>query len=188
MAGGYDQLFFRDFAGRSPIMRACYRSAPLELVQVMLATAKLDSRKRCLLAITAQYGSTAHRWARCDPAVLELLIREHPLAQCATDSSGRTPLQNAALYNRSAAITSLLIHATHSLATSDYAVLIFAIDAVCCENSNLKVSRRSPEPRRGSEFEMGVLAANSFDRNFLIDAVPGMSPWIHLGDFLSRSC
>ena len=41
---------------------------------------------------------------------------------------------------------------------------------------------------RGSEFEMGVLAANSFDRKILIDAVPGMSPWIHLGDFLSRSC
>ena len=41
---------------------------------------------------------------------------------------------------------------------------------------------------RASEFEMGVLAANRFDRKILIDAVPGMSPWIHLGDFLSRSC
>jgi len=41
---------------------------------------------------------------------------------------------------------------------------------------------------RASEFEMGVLAANRFDRNILLDAVPGMSPWIHLGDFLSRSC
>ena len=41
---------------------------------------------------------------------------------------------------------------------------------------------------RASEFEMSVLAANRFDRKILIDAVPGISPWIHLGDFLSRSC
>jgi len=33
-------------------MIACYRSAPLELVQAMITKAKLESRKRCLLAIT----------------------------------------------------------------------------------------------------------------------------------------
>ena len=38
-----------------------------------------------------------------DPAVLELLIREYPLALCATSSSGHTPLQIATLYNHSAA-------------------------------------------------------------------------------------
>ena len=31
--------------------------------------------------------------------------------------------------------------------------------------------------RRASDFEMAVLAANLINRKFLIDAVPGISPW-----------
>ena len=30
---------------------------------------------------------------------------------------------------------------------------------------------------RASDFEMAVLAANLINRKFLIDAVPGISPW-----------
>jgi len=121
-----DQLFFQSQYGVTAIIYACYGSAPLELYQLMITKAKLDSRKRCLLAITASYGRTALHCAAAehsDPAVLELLIREHPLAMCATASNGRTPLQNAINYDRSAAITSLLTDATNALAASDYATL-----------------------------------------------------------------
>ena len=41
---------------------------------------------------------------------------------------------------------------------------------------------------RASEFEMGVLGQNRINRNFLIDAVPGMSPYIRFGSHLSRTC
>jgi len=51
-----EQLFFQSGGGRTAIMIACINSAPLELVQVMITKAKLDSRKRCLLAITNQWG------------------------------------------------------------------------------------------------------------------------------------
>jgi len=64
-------------------MLACLYSAPLELVQLMTTTAKLDSRKRCLLAITSSSGYTVLHWAalyHSDLAVVEALIREHPLA------------------------------------------------------------------------------------------------------------
>ena len=47
-----DQIFYQDQYGVTTIMRACWDSAPLELVQLMITKAKLDSRKRCLLAIT----------------------------------------------------------------------------------------------------------------------------------------
>jgi len=60
-------------------MFACSRSAPLELVQVVIRKAKHDSRKRCLLVITCRNGRTALHYAaedRSDPAVFELLIRE----------------------------------------------------------------------------------------------------------------
>ena len=62
----------------------------------MLAKAKLDSRKRCLLAITDVDRWTALHCAasfHSDLAVVELLIREHPLALSTTISSGFTPLQ-----------------------------------------------------------------------------------------------
>jgi len=65
-----------------------------------------------------------------DPAVavVELLIREHPLALSATDSSGRNPLQIVAtVCNRPAAITSLLTDATNALAASDYAALAASV-------------------------------------------------------------
>jgi len=78
-----DQIFFQGKGGYTAIMRACRSSAPLEIVQVMITMAKLDSRKRCLLAITCNNGLIALHWAawcHSDPAVLELLIREHPLA------------------------------------------------------------------------------------------------------------
>ena len=107
-------------------MFACRHSAPLELVQLMITKAKLDERKRCLLAITTSDGNAAlHCAARrhSDPAVAELLIRELPLALCATTDYDRTPLQIATLYNRSAPFTSRLTDATNSLAASDYAAL-----------------------------------------------------------------
>ena len=58
-----------------------------------------------------------------NPAVLELLIREHPLALCVINSFGRTPQQRAIANNRPAAITSLLTDVTNALAASDYAAL-----------------------------------------------------------------
>ena len=50
-----DQLFYLNKHGSSAIMRACPNDAPLELVQLMITKAKLDSRKRCLLAIASNY-------------------------------------------------------------------------------------------------------------------------------------
>ena len=119
-----DQLFYKN--NWIPITYACARSAPLEVVQLMLTKAKLDSRKRSLLAIVTSGGNTTLRYAagwHSDPAVVELLIREHPLALCETDDSGNTPQQVATNWNRSAAITSLLTDATNALAASDYAAL-----------------------------------------------------------------
>jgi len=89
-----DQIFYQGYNGSTAIMIACDSSAPLELVQLMITKAKLDPRKRCLLAIADSDGWTAlHYAAQChsDPAVLKLFIREHPLALSATDSSGSTP-------------------------------------------------------------------------------------------------
>ena len=99
-----------------------------ELVQAMISSAKLDSRKRCLLAITNQWGETALHFAaqhHSDPAVVEFLISEHPLAQSATKSRSRTPLQLAAFVHRRNpnSIISLLTDATNALAASDYAAL-----------------------------------------------------------------
>jgi len=52
-----EQLFYQ-YHGYlyTAIMWACIRSAPLELVQLMITKAKLDSKKRCLLAVTATLG------------------------------------------------------------------------------------------------------------------------------------
>jgi len=106
-------------------MVACSYDAALELYQLMITKAKVDSRKRCLLVITDNEGWTVLHYAAChhsDPAVLELLIREHPLALCATDSMhGRNPLQWAT--NIPAPFTSLLTDATNALASSDYTAL-----------------------------------------------------------------
>jgi len=120
-----DQLFFLS-NGWTAITLACLTAAPLELVQLMITKAKLDSSKRCLLAITDNEWWTALHWAarfHSDPAVLELLIREHPLALSATDSIGRTPQQYATTWNRPVAIASLLTDATNALDSSDYATL-----------------------------------------------------------------
>ena len=60
-------------------MFACSYDAALELYQLMITKAKVDSRKRCLLVITCRNGRTALHYAaedRSDPAVFELLIRE----------------------------------------------------------------------------------------------------------------
>jgi len=106
-----DQLFFQDQYGWTAFVDASLRSAPLELYQLMITKAKLDSRKRCLLAIINQRGETALRYAAAnhsDPAVLELLIREHPLALSATDRSGGN--------NCPAQIISLLTDTTNALA------------------------------------------------------------------------
>jgi len=85
----------------------------------MITKAKLDSRKRTLFAIAGSGGWTVLQCAagrHSDPAVLELLSREHPLALQTTDNYGRTPQQLATNYNRPAPITSLLTSATNALA------------------------------------------------------------------------
>jgi len=66
----------------------------------MITKAKLDPRKKCLLAFANYGGKTALHHAayhHSNPAVLELLIREHPLALSATNEFGDTPLQCAIL-------------------------------------------------------------------------------------------
>ena len=63
----------------------------------MITTTKLDPRKRCLLDITSEYGGTVLHYTashHSDPAVLELLIREHQLALCATDRKGTLPCRS----------------------------------------------------------------------------------------------
>ena len=40
--GAADQLFYEDEYGTTPTVYACYHSAPLRLVQVMITNAKLD--------------------------------------------------------------------------------------------------------------------------------------------------
>ena len=115
-----EQLFYQDGIGFTATIYACYCSAPLELVQLIITKAKLDSRKMCLLAIITESNewTTLHCATNrhSDPAVLELLIREHPLALCAANCDGKTP-------HRPAPFTSLLIDATNALAASDYAAL-----------------------------------------------------------------
>jgi len=127
-----DQLFYQSqyHSGMTAVMFACRRSAPLGLVQMMITNAKLDSRKRCLLAITSGTGHTALHYAAChhsNLAVVELLIREYPLALSATTNIGGTPRQLATVYNRSAAFTSLLADATNALAARDYAALAASV-------------------------------------------------------------
>jgi len=53
-----DQLFFESQYGNTVIMMACTKPAPLELYQLMITKAKLDSRKKCLLAIPNRWGAT----------------------------------------------------------------------------------------------------------------------------------
>ena len=107
-------------------MVACYYSAPLELVQLMITKAKLDLRKRCLLAIIDNGGHTVLHWAASYhgyPAVIELLIREHPLALSATDANDYTPLQFPSFFDRPAPIISLLTEATNALNPGDFSAL-----------------------------------------------------------------
>ena len=92
----------------------------------MITKAKLDPRMRRLLVITNQWGETALHYAAAnhsDPAVLELLIREHPLALSANNIISRTPLQTTTVHNHPAAITSLLTDAANALAAGDYSAL-----------------------------------------------------------------
>ena len=107
-------------------MCACRYSALLELVQLMITKAKLDSRKRCLLVITCDRWTTIHCAAgwHSDPVFLEFLIREHSLALQTTNSFGITPQQVAIANNHPAAFTSLIAATTNSLAASDYAALV----------------------------------------------------------------
>ena len=119
-----EQVFFQNQYGNTAIMRACYRSAPVELVQAMITTAKLGSRKMCLLAITSQYEWTALHYAAMahssDPSALSLLILSPPLALQTTDENSDSPLQYATFWNRPAAIITLLTDTTNALAASDY--------------------------------------------------------------------
>ena len=122
-----DQLFFQDQRGWTIIMIACMGSAPLVLVQLLIAKAKLDPLNRCLLALTDNNGWMAlHRAARNhnDPAVLKFLISEHPMALCAAINGSRTPQEIANVNNGSAAITSLLTDATNALVSRNYERII----------------------------------------------------------------
>jgi len=123
-----DQVFYQNNAGDTAIMIASCTSAPLELVQLIITKAKLDSRKRRLLAITDNTGFIAlfdAAYSHSDPAVVELLIREHPLALSSTNF---LVLWNLDWFRHSpAAIVSLLTDATNALATGDYAALAFLV-------------------------------------------------------------
>ena len=70
------QLFYVDKKEKfTALVQACWFSVPLELVQLVITKAKLDSRKRRLLAITDIDAWTALHYAACDhsgPAVVEL--------------------------------------------------------------------------------------------------------------------
>jgi len=115
-----DQLFDQNQHGVTALIRACRFDAPLALVQLMITMAKLDSRKRCLLAITNRWGETALHFAACrhsDPAVLELLIREHPLALQTIGSINLTPLQCTTYH------PSLLTDATNAFAARNFDTL-----------------------------------------------------------------
>ena len=120
-----DQVFhhgvFHRCYGVTAITIACSSRAPLELVQLMITKAKLDPRKRCLLAVTDSHGNTTLNRATLhnDPAVVELLIREHPLTLSTISFWGCLEYSDVRL----AAITSLLTDATNALAAGDYAAL-----------------------------------------------------------------
>jgi len=112
---------FHQYHGVTAIMVACSSRAPLELVQLMITKAKLDPRKRCLLAVTdSQEDTTLHRATlHNDPAVVELLVREHPLALCEINFCGRLEYSDVRL----PVITSLLTDAIAALYAGDYAAL-----------------------------------------------------------------
>ena len=103
-------------------MIACISSAPLAFVQLMITNARLDTRKRCLLAIANNYGRTALYyavWCHSDPAVLENLIGEYPQALDTTDYNSNPPLHIAISKNLPADIRDLLVDTTAALASRD---------------------------------------------------------------------
>ena len=61
-ADAVDKLFYA-VGGITTTMIACLLSAPLELFQLMITTAKLDPRKRNLQALTDSLRRTALHWA-----------------------------------------------------------------------------------------------------------------------------
>ena len=122
-----DEIFYHGVFGTT-FFYACDDRAPLELVQLMLTTAKLDSRKRNVVSINYRHDYTPFHgaaYSHDDPAVLELLIREYPLALCAIDYDGLTPLQEAylAFHEERPHVLSLLADTTNALASGDFAVL-----------------------------------------------------------------
>jgi len=132
-----DQIFYQSGSGYTAIMRACMRSPPLELIQ-LTTKVKLDSRKRCLLAITSNGGNTALHYAAINhsiPAVLKLMMSEHPLALQTTNSFGNTPQQLPTIYR------SLLTDTTKALTTMNYARLIALVGT-----SDTLESLAGPEP------------------------------------------
>ena len=92
----------------------------------MITKAKLDERKRCLLAISTHEGWTVLHWTALylrETAVLECLVREHPLALCATTSKGHTPLQVAITCNRLAQMRNILTDTAAALASHNFVAL-----------------------------------------------------------------
>ena len=116
-------------------MWASHKSAPLGLVHLMLTKARLDSKKRSLLAMVNQHGLTAlHIAIRSNvwlskpaeielAAVLDLLIHSRPPMLLATTNEGKTLLQLARYHP--ALIRSLL-----ETATNKYKVQL-VVDEVC---------------------------------------------------------
>jgi len=119
-----EQLFHADNRLRA-VQLACLNSAPLELFQLMIAKAKLDTRKRPLLvtslassgesAAVITYAASCHG----DTAVLELLIREDPLGLIAP-TRFMSPLQAAIHFERPDEFIALRRDATAALESCDY--------------------------------------------------------------------
>jgi len=106
-------------------MWACMRSATLPLVQLMIAKAKLDSRKRRLQAIADCDDYTVLHWAAASPP----FSSSSSTSTCGATSSynGNTPLQLVLYYNRSDPIISLLVATTAALAPRDFAAPAFRV-------------------------------------------------------------
>ena len=91
----------------------------------------INSSSRTIISNGVDTALHQAAYSHSDPALFELLIREHPLALKTTSSSSSIPLQLAVLYNRPTAITtSLLTDATNALAAGDYASLAARVHGV----------------------------------------------------------
>ena len=137
------QLACTDGKGFTTLMVACHEQAPFELVQLMIQRRDRDSS---VLAIKSRKTRrTALHLAACnhpDPSVLELLIREHPLALLATSAYG-TPLADAIALDRPQATISLLAAAAAALTRHDFKALASQV-----RGDERALRRRALDPSR----------------------------------------